>query len=97
MDISWDISRCKTDPTRPMLINCDGLGKIEAPATTAFIATSMSTSIETDESIDVNAQVVHINLGLSTTGTDFMHYFISLPYDGQHCGQATGPSSQAAK
>jgi hypothetical protein len=85
VDISWDLAKCKVDPKRPYLVSCSGLGEILKPANVAFAATSMGSSTDKIESLDVEAQTVNVFLGLSTTGTDFMHYFINFPFDSRHC------------
>ncbi|MGZ3694069.1 MAG: hypothetical protein ACXWQO_07705, partial [Bdellovibrionota bacterium] len=85
VDISWDLAKCKVDTARPYLLACSGLGEIAKPLGVAFVATSMSTSTEKMESLDVSATGVQINLGLSTSGSDFMHYFVQFPFDVNHC------------
>jgi hypothetical protein len=85
VEISWDLAHCKVDPARPYLLACSGLGEIAKPFGVAFVATSMSTSTEKVESLDVNATGVQVNLGLSTSGSDFMHYFVQFPFDQNHC------------
>jgi hypothetical protein len=85
VDITWDLAKCKVDPKRPYLVSCSGLGEISKPANVAFVATSMGSSTDKIESLDVEAQTVNVFLGLSTTGTDFMHYFINFPFDSRHC------------
>ena len=85
VDISWDLAKCTVDPKRPYLVSCAGLGEIAKPSGVAFVATSMGTSTDKIESLDVEAQSVNVYLGLSTTGTDFMHYFINFPFDSRHC------------
>jgi hypothetical protein len=93
VDISWPLDKCAVDYARPYLIKCDGQGQLETPETTDFIATSMSTSTDAVDSLDVKAQVVNMNIGISTTGENFMHYFISMPFDGNHCSLKNQPDT----
>lgn len=85
VEITWDLARCKVDAKRPFLVSCDGLGEILKPAQVAFVATSMGTSTDKIESLDVGGEAVNVHLGLSTTGNDFIHYFINFPFDRLHC------------
>lgn len=97
VDISWPLEKCRVDPKRPYLVACDGQGTLESPQTKDFIATSMGTSTDAVQSLDVDAQVVNMNVGISTTGSDFMHYFISLPFDSQHCDVTPAPNQSASR
>jgi hypothetical protein len=85
VDLSWDLTSCKFDASRPLLFSCRGQGLISQPKNAPFITTSLSSEIDNAETLDVEAKTVNINLGLSTTGTDFVHYFISFPFASENC------------
>lgn len=85
VDITWDVSQCKVDEKRPYLVSCSNRGEILTPANVAIQASSMETTTSKIDGLDAQADVVDINLGLTTTGSNFVYYFVSFPFDMHHC------------
>lgn len=85
VDVSWNLNRCSVDPNRPFLVSCNGLGEISIPKSAPFVVSSFSTSTSQIERLDLSAQAVNFDFSLSSTGSVFSIYFLTFPFDRQHC------------
>lgn len=78
-------SQCQFDPARPLLVMCNGLGKLEAPEDTQLQANGLSSDLETVERLDLSFSRLNFSIGIDTPQPSFRHYFIKLPFNSADC------------
>ncbi len=90
MILSWEESKCQWSETNRLLVQCNGAGKLEFPEGTTFTNTGLSTSVESQERLDLKFGRVHFQLGIDTPKTNYTHHFIDFAFDKERCtGRAT--------
>jgi hypothetical protein len=85
MRLSWERKLCRYDESKPLLVMCEGSGRVEEPAGAAFTPTGMNTAVETQERLDLSFARLNFNVGLNTPSADFMHYFLQFPFNKVNC------------
>jgi hypothetical protein len=87
LNLTWDLSGCKTVPDKPYLLECRGLAGIDLPKDDSFLVTSLTTSTETvtrsdiGESNSVTANFTIVKKDGAATRT----YFIRLGFQTGQC------------
>lgn len=85
LEVLFPKDHCKWDSKRKDLVLCSGGGRIVAPQTKDLHVSDVSTTVETDQRLDLSYQRIKFNMGLDTATGPYAHYFLAFPFDRTRC------------
>lgn len=85
VEVLFPKDHCKWDSKRKDLVLCSGGGQIVAPQTKNLHVSDVSTTIETDQRLDLSYQRIKFNMGIDTATGPYAHYFLAFPFDRTRC------------